>query len=101
MPKHWEEDQMYLLNSIEDYRNQIVGKDLKEARRITMEFSGKLHKQTPELHHRTVNSITECISQVKSEPFRNLILSHFFCSLFHPFFRLSHSIGRTNHIYDM
>ncbi|WP_254842727.1 HTH domain-containing protein [Bacillus sp. MRMR6] len=32
-----------------------------------------------------------CISQVKSEPFRNLILSHhFFGILFHPFFSFSH-----------
>ncbi|RCW64518.1 YkvA family protein, partial [Saliterribacillus persicus] len=32
-----------------------------------------------------------CISQVKSEPFRNLILSHFFSTCFYPFFSFFHS----------
>jgi len=59
MSIQWKQDQKYLLNSIEEYRNKVAGKDLKEAKRITVEFSETLHKQTPELHHRTVNSITE------------------------------------------
>ncbi len=43
-----------------------------------------------------------CISQVKSEPFRNLILSHFFFAIHpHPFLGFPHSKRRTNHVYYM
>lgn len=42
-----------------------------------------------------------CISQLKIEPQRNLILSHLWMAVFEPFLRFSHSIRRTDHIYHM
>ncbi|MUV37125.1 Aldehyde dehydrogenase (NAD(+)) [Lentibacillus sp. JNUCC-1] len=42
-----------------------------------------------------------CISQVKSEPFRNLILSHFVSTHFDPSFCFLHSVRRPYHVYDM
>ncbi|WP_183072863.1 alpha/beta hydrolase [Oceanobacillus bengalensis] len=44
-----------------------------------------------------VDSI-KCISQVKSEPFRKLILSHFISTCFYPFFGFFHSKRRTIHV---
>ncbi|WP_102345906.1 hypothetical protein [Bacillus sp. Marseille-P3661] len=59
MAKHWNDDQIYLLEAIEEYRNVIEGKKLNAARRITKEFAEILHKNTPELQHRIVQSIVE------------------------------------------
>ncbi|WP_083388440.1 DUF5412 family protein [Anaerobacillus isosaccharinicus] len=40
----------------------------------------------------TLKAYVTCISQVKSEPLRNLILSHFFVSsILYPFFGFTHS----------
>lgn len=42
-----------------------------------------------------------CISQVKSDPLRNLILIHLIGFKIDPFLRFFHSIGRAIHIDDM
>ncbi|MBB6451602.1 hypothetical protein HNQ94_000023 [Salirhabdus euzebyi] len=59
MAKPWKDDQEYLINSIVEYRNLINGKDVKEAKRMTKNFAEKLHKNNPELKHRTIQSIVE------------------------------------------
>lgn len=60
MAKHWrDDDQQYLLNVIGEYRNLLIGKDEREARSITSEFAKQLHSRTPELQHRTIQSIAE------------------------------------------
>jgi hypothetical protein len=55
----WKEDQLYLLNAIDKYREIIKGKEIKEARRLTKEFADTLHKRTKDLHHRSPQSINE------------------------------------------
>lgn len=40
MPLHWkDDDQIYLLDAMEDYRKAIEGKGLKEAKGITLQFA--------------------------------------------------------------
>ena len=59
MSKQWKEDQQFLLNSMKDYRTKIENKEDKEVRKITKAFAENLHQNTPELHHRSINSIFE------------------------------------------
>lgn len=59
MAEHWTDDQQYLLNAIEEYRNLLIDIEQKEARIKTNEFAKQLHRNTPELKHRTTQSIAE------------------------------------------
>ncbi len=60
MPKYWDEtEQIYLINAIDNYRSIIDGKVLKEAKRLTRDFALNLQRTTPELSHRSQNSINE------------------------------------------
>ena len=59
MSKPWKEDQQVLLNSMNDYRTRMENKEDKEVRRLTKAFAETLYKNTPELHHRSINSIVE------------------------------------------
>lgn len=59
MSKPWTEDQKFLLNSMNDYRKKIENKEDKEVRKLTKDFAETLYNNTPELHHRSINSINE------------------------------------------
>lgn len=59
MSKPWKEDQQFLLNSMNDYRTRIENKEEGEVRSLTKSFAETLHKNTVELHHRSINSIVE------------------------------------------
>lgn len=59
MSKQWKEDQQFLLNRMKDYRTKIENKEDIEVRKITKAFAENLHQNTPELHHRSINSIFE------------------------------------------
>jgi hypothetical protein len=57
---HWQEDQEYLLEAMVDYRKLVKGEDeQKKAIKLTNEFDSNLHAETPGLHHRSVNAVTE------------------------------------------
>lgn len=60
MANHWsEEEQIHLLNSIAFYRRRIHGKEIKEAKRQTLELANHLHQHYPSVQSRTVNAISE------------------------------------------
>ncbi|QOY34235.1 hypothetical protein AWH56_016040 [Anaerobacillus isosaccharinicus] len=59
MPKHWKEDQVYLLKAIPAYRTSIAGKSLEEAKQITKAFAEDLHRNNLDLQHRSLQSIIE------------------------------------------
>ena len=59
MAHRWKEDQYYLLDALDTYRIVIQGKELKDIRRLTLEFATNLHINTKELHHRSIQSINE------------------------------------------
>lgn len=59
MSQLWIEDQQFLLNNINTYRTKIENKEVKEVREITKAFTETVYKRTPELHHRSINSIVE------------------------------------------
>jgi hypothetical protein len=60
MAKHWsKEEQIHLLNLIPSYRQKTHQKDLKEAKRLTLEMAYYIHQHYPSLQNRTVNAIFE------------------------------------------
>lgn len=59
MAKQWKDDQTFLLDAIPEYRLKIAGKPLKEARKITYRFAEHLHRNIPQVQHRSVESINQ------------------------------------------
>ena len=60
MSKRWaEQEQKHLLNVIPLYREKIKQKDLKEAKKITLEIADNISQTYQDVQGRTVNSIYE------------------------------------------
>lgn len=63
MANHWsEEEQIHLLNSITSYRRNIYQKDIKEAKRQTLELANYIYQHYPSVQDRTVNGISQRLS---------------------------------------
>jgi hypothetical protein len=57
---HWsEKEQSHLLKAIPSYRQKIKDKDLKEAKRLTLELAEEIHQHVLDIQGRTVNAIYE------------------------------------------
>lgn len=57
---HWsEKEQSHLLKAIPSYREKIKNKDLKEAKRLTLEIAEEIHQNVADIQNRTVNAIYE------------------------------------------
>jgi hypothetical protein len=54
-----EKEQSHLLEAIPTYRDKIKNKDLKEAKRLTLELAEEIHHSVPDVQGRTVNAINE------------------------------------------
>ncbi|WP_308636160.1 hypothetical protein [Paenibacillus silvisoli] len=60
MAERWtESDEIYLRKLIPAYRKAIEGKDVQTTKKITLEMSEVLHRTTPGLHHRSIESINQ------------------------------------------
>jgi hypothetical protein len=58
-------EESHLLNVIPEYRQKIVGKNLKQARSITLGFAEEIHK-LPEVKQRSVEAINQRIPYLEN-----------------------------------